>query len=72
MRKEIVSEREAQNVVTWRREQLVESGFFPPLATRVANDTRFDLHALLEFVEQGCEPELAVRILAPLDFGDPA
>jgi hypothetical protein len=70
MRKEIVSEREVQNVLTWRREQLVQSGFLPPLATRVANDSRFDLHALLELVEQGCEPQVAVRILAPLDFGD--
>jgi hypothetical protein len=72
MRKEIVSERETQTVVAWRREQLVESGFPPQLAARVANDTRFDLHALLELVEQGCEPELAVRILAPLDLGDAA
>ena len=72
MRKETVSEHEAQSVVTWRHEQLVDSGFLPSLATRVANDTRFDLHALLELVERGCEPELAVRILAPLDLGDAA
>jgi hypothetical protein len=38
----------------------------------VANETGFDLHALLELVERGCEPELAVRILAPLDLGDAA
>jgi hypothetical protein len=69
MRKEILSEREAQSVVTWRRQQLVESGFPPRLAKRVANDTRFDLHALLVLVERDCRPELAVRILAPLDRG---
>ena len=26
-----------------------------------------DLHALIELVEHGCPPELAARILAPLD-----
>jgi hypothetical protein len=26
-----------------------------------------DLHALIELVERGCPPELAARILAPLD-----
>jgi hypothetical protein len=50
----------------WRREQLVLSGFPPPLAARVAQDARYDLHRLIELVEQGCSPELAVRILAPL------
>ena len=57
------------DVNRWRREQLVISGFPPSLATRVAADTRFDLHRLIELVEQGCAPELAVRILGPL--GEP-
>jgi hypothetical protein len=51
----------------WRREQLVLSGFSLPLADRVARDARYDLHRLIELVEQGCPPELAVRILAPLE-----
>jgi hypothetical protein len=50
----------------WRREQLVLSGFSLPLAARVARDSRYDLHRLIELVEQGCPPELAVRILSPL------
>ena len=53
----------------WRREQLVQSGFPLPLAAHVARDARYDLHRLIELVEQGCPPELAARILAPL--GDP-
>jgi hypothetical protein len=53
----------------WRREQLVLSGFPPALATRVARDPRYDLHRLIELVELGCSPGLAVRILAPL--GEP-
>jgi hypothetical protein len=51
----------------WRRKQLVESGFPLPLAVRLARDARYDLHALIELIEHGCRPELAVRILAPLD-----
>jgi hypothetical protein len=33
----------------------------------LARDERVDLHALLDLVQSGCPPELAVRILAPLD-----
>ena len=53
-------------VVGWRRAQLAEAGFPLPLAARVARDGRYDLHALLELVDRGCAPALAVRILAPL------
>jgi hypothetical protein len=49
----------------WRSEQLVASGFSSSLAVTVADDERYDLHALIELVERGCSPELAVRILAP-------
>jgi hypothetical protein len=51
----------------WRREQLVLSGFPMTLATHVAKDPRYDLHRLIELVEQGCSPKLAARILAPLE-----
>ena len=53
----------------WRRDQLVASGFPPPLAARLAGDSRYDLHALIELAERGCRPDLAVRILAP-DTGE--
>ena len=58
---------DGKGVVSWRCEQLADSGFPPALARRVANDLRYDLHALIELVESGCPPELAVRILAPLE-----
>jgi hypothetical protein len=54
-------------LVRWRREQLVHSGFPSPVAARLAKDSRYDLHALIELVERGCPPELAERILAPLE-----
>jgi hypothetical protein len=60
-------ERQAHQVVRWRRKQLAEAGFSLPLAARVATDARYDLHALIELVERGCPPELAARILAPLE-----
>jgi hypothetical protein len=53
--------------------RLREAGFPPVLASVLARQ-RVDLHALLELVDAGCPPELAARILAPLDdlppFGD--
>ena len=54
------------DVQTWRRCRLLEAGFPQAVADAVASDPRFDLHALLQLVDRGCPPELAVRILAPL------
>lgn len=67
MRKETTTELTGPDVVRWRRQQLVKSGFSLPLAAGIAHDSRYDLHALIELVEQGCQPELAVRILAPAE-----
>ena len=61
------SERSSEEIVRWRRERLAESGFPLPLAARVATDLHYDLHALIELVERGCPPALALRILAPLE-----
>jgi hypothetical protein len=59
--------RDLAGVLAWRRDQLVESGFPAALAAELADNRRFDLHALVELVERGCPPDLAVRILAPLE-----
>jgi hypothetical protein len=58
---------EEHDVERWRRDHLVEAGFSPAQATRIARDHRWDVHALIELVERGCPPRLAARILAPLD-----
>ena len=55
------------DVTLWRREQLRRAGFPARLAARIASDGRYDLHALIELVERGCPPALAVRIHEPLD-----
>jgi hypothetical protein len=60
------------DVTSWRRDRLVEAGFALPLASGLARDPRYDLHALIGLVEQGCPPELALRILAPMEEGTAA
>jgi hypothetical protein len=59
-------------VVLWRCAQLTRAGFPLRLARETADDARFDLHALIELVERGCPPDLAVRILAPIGEGGAA
>jgi hypothetical protein len=54
-------------ILRWRREQLIDSGFPLSVAARLAEDARYDLHALIELVERGCPAYLAARIVAPLD-----
>jgi hypothetical protein len=43
------------------------AGFDASLATRLTQDEAVDLHELLVLLDRGCSPELAARILAPLD-----
>jgi hypothetical protein len=67
--------REQQSIGTvaaWRRDQLVAGGFPQLLAVRIARDPEYDLHAVLDLVQAGCTPELAVRILAPADAEEAA
>jgi hypothetical protein len=54
------------DVVAWRRCRLLEAGFPAELAEQLAG-AAVDLHALLQLVDRGCAPELAARILSPLD-----
>lgn len=54
------------DVVTWRACRLHDAGFPWALADSVAR-THTDLHELLQLVDAGCPPQLAARILAPID-----
>jgi hypothetical protein len=67
VRTELTGIPQVRRILAWRRQRLLESGFPAPLAARVATDSRFDLHVLIELAERGCPPELAVRIMAPLE-----
>ena len=61
------SERQREEVVGWRRRRLLDAGFPSTLATRLAADSRLDLHVLLQLVDRGCPPALAARIVAPAE-----
>jgi hypothetical protein len=60
-------DRDLVDVIAWRRGRLERAGFEPALAEALARDRRTDVHALLELVDRGCPPDLAARILAPLE-----
>ncbi|MFP5363684.1 MAG: hypothetical protein ACLGI5_13255 [Thermoleophilia bacterium] len=53
----------------WRRRRLIAAGFDPPLAADLADAPAVDLHELLTLLDRGCPPQLAARILAPLEAG---
>jgi hypothetical protein len=55
------------SIVEWRRDRLLAAGFAPDVAAALARDRGVDLHAVLALIDRGCPPELAARILAPLD-----
>ncbi len=54
--------------VGWRYRCLRRAGLGDASARCLAEDRTFDVHALLELVDRGCAPDVAVRILAPLDW----
>lgn len=62
-RTELALQREA---IDWRRRRLIAAGFDAALAGELAEGA-VDLHELLVLVDRGCPPDLAARILAPLD-----
>lgn len=62
-----VTERDCTAMVPWRRSRLRHAGFDARLAALAAEDLRYDLDALLALCGRGCPPELAVRIVAPLE-----
>ena len=67
MTTDLKEERDRREIQVWRRRRLIESGFPRSLAAKLAADARYDLHAVIELTEQGCPPQLAVRIMAPLE-----
>jgi hypothetical protein len=67
-----VRELQRDDVGAWRKLQLQQAGFPPLLAEQIGRDARYDVHALIELAERGCDPALAARILAPLEGGEAA
>ena len=58
---------ETAMTVRWRRDQLVACGVPGRMAVGLARNPTCDVHQMIDLVERGCPPHLAVRILAPLD-----
>jgi hypothetical protein len=58
-----IVETEVERVERWRAEELMRAGFDPAAAVELAASFEVDLHAAIALLEQGCSPELALRIL---------
>ena len=54
-------------IVSLRYARLRRAGLDVRPAELLSQERDLDLHALIELVERGCPPDVALRILAPLD-----
>jgi hypothetical protein len=57
-----------ESFADWRARCLRRAGLEAVTADALARDMAFDLHSLLELLDRGCPPSLAIRIVAPLDW----
>jgi hypothetical protein len=55
------------DLVGWRERRLRQAGFQAARAAEMARDGRIDFHSLLKLIDRDCPPDLAERIVAPLD-----
>jgi hypothetical protein len=59
-----VSDRsELEQVERWRATELERAGYSAEAAARLASRHDVDLHRAVQLVENGCPPELALKIL---------
>jgi len=56
-------DRGGAEVVRWRFERLVETGYDPATASSIAQRVDIDLHLAVRLVRDGCPPRTALRIL---------
>ncbi len=54
---------EAAQVLCWRYDELVRAGYAADAARVVAAKVEVDLHTACALAENGCPPEIALRIL---------
>jgi hypothetical protein len=59
----ILEDTEVERIQAWRAEELERAGYGTRAAGRLAARHDIDLHRAVGLVEQGCPPELAVKIL---------
>lgn len=60
---EIGEETETERVERWRADELVRAGYDAEPAAELARRHDVDLHHAAGLLEQGCTPELALKIL---------
>ncbi len=54
---------EIERIEAWRVEVLERAGYDHEAAVEIATRLEIDLHRAVELLEQGCPPDIAVRIL---------
>lgn len=59
----VLEDTELERIQAWRAEELERAGYGTRAAGRLAARHDIDLHRAVGLVEQGCPPELAVKIL---------
>lgn len=59
----VLENTELEKIERWRAEELVRAGFGPRAAGRLATRHDVDLHRAVGLLEQGCPPQLALKIL---------
>jgi hypothetical protein len=60
---DISDRNELEQVERWRATELERAGYPPDAAGRIASRHDVDLHRAIALVENGCPPELALKIL---------
>ena len=58
-----ITETENERVERWRTETLERVGYDAESAHELAIRTDIDLHRAIKLIEEGCSPEVALRIL---------
>ncbi|HET8653674.1 MAG TPA: hypothetical protein VFM13_14025 [Gaiellaceae bacterium] len=59
----VLEDTELEKIGRWRAEELERAGYGTRAAGRLAARHDIDLHRAIGLLEQGCPPELAVKIL---------
>jgi len=60
---QIHEETEAARIERWRQEELERAGYPAAEAAELAASTDVDLHTAIGLLEQGCDRDLALKIL---------
>ena len=59
----VLEDTELERIERWRAEELERAGYGTRAAGRLAARHDIDLHLAVELLDQGCPPELAIKIL---------